>query len=182
MADAYVGEIRLFSGSYAPEGWAMCNGQILNVQSNMPLFTVIGKKYGGDGRTTFALPNMMGKVPIGQGAGPGLTPRNIADAVGESTVTLNINEMPAHTHAAIGIQNPTASNITDMPANNFWSEFPPGSGTPPEKFPLYAPKQNAQMLDKTLGSTGSTQPHNNMQKYLALNYMICLRGEYPPRG
>jgi len=174
--DPYVGEIRLFAGNYAPRGWALCDGSIMHVQQNPALFAVIGNQYGGDGQTTFALPNLQGKAPMGQGAGPGLTPRAIATAVGEKTQTLTLDQIPSHTHV------PNASNATsggvDDPANAVW-----GARTNvPASNRAYSATANTDMNPLALSAIGGGQPHNNMQPYLVLNFIIALEGVFPPKS
>lgn len=173
--DPYVGEIRLFAGNYAPRGWALCNGQIINIQQNAALYAVIGSIYGGDGRTTFALPDMQGLAPMGQGAGPGLTPRNIAVQVGESTQTLTINEIPSHTHVPNG-SSASGSSQAD-PTNNIW-----GSETATTPLKPYAATPDVQMSPLALSLTGDSQAHNNMQPYLTLSFIIALEGVFPPKS
>ncbi|SFF00475.1 Microcystin-dependent protein [Paenibacillus algorifonticola] len=176
--DAFTGEIRIFTGNYPPYKWALCNGAILPIQSNTVLFSIIGTQYGGNGTTTFALPNLMGMAPMGQGAGPGLTSRTVGEQDGEGTVTLQANEIPAHTHIATGI---AAEQNSDDPANNYWAQTK-ASGRPSIQRPLYKAANNTQMNPLALTPTGGNHPHNNMQPYLAMNFIICLDGEYPPRG
>lgn len=172
--DPYVGEIRLFAGDYAPYGWALCNGQTLLIQQNSVLFSIIGAQYGGDGKTTFALPNLQGNAAIGQGTGPGLTPRPFASSVGSSTVTLLENEIPAHTHIPNGTAI-TAGGVSD-PSNNIWA-----SETASFPFKPYSSTPNTPMNAAALSSVGGSQQHNNMQPYLALNFIIALEGVYPPK-
>lgn len=178
MADAYIGEIRVFAGNFAPKGWALCNGQLISIVQNTALYSIIGVQYGGDGKTTFALPNLMGAAPMGQGSGPGLSPRTVGSKIGTPTVTLLTTQIPSHTHVPSAISSPGDQNI---PAGNYWAETP-ASGRPAVQEPLYAPTPNVQMSPAALEVSGQSQPHNNMQPYLAMNYIICLQGEFPSRG
>lgn len=173
--DPYVGEIRLFAGNYAPVGWALCNGQIISIQQNPALYAVIGNIYGGDGRTTFALPDMQGMAPMGQGNGPGLTPRNIGVQVGESTEMLTIQQIPSHTHVPNG-SSATASSVAD-PTNNIW-----GSENPAVPLKPYTATPNVQMNALALSPAGGGQAHNNMQPYLTLSFIIALEGVFPPKS
>lgn len=178
MAEAFIGEIRIFAGNFPPKDWAFCNGQLMSIQQNTALFSILGVQYGGDGKTTFALPNLMGIAPIGQGTGPGLTRRNIGAKVGTETVTLLTSQMPAHSHAPVAILNPGTSGD---PNGRLWSESL-ATGRPPKQQPLYNVDVNIEMSPQALGTTGGSQPHNNMQPFLVLNYIICLYGEFPSRG
>ncbi|MGE7694704.1 phage tail protein [Lysinibacillus sp. NPDC094177] len=178
MADAYTGEIRIFSGNFAPSGWAFCNGQLMNIQQNPALFSILGVQYGGDGRTTFALPNLIGSAPMNQGEGTGLTPRQVGQVVGAQTVTLLQSQIPAHTHTPKAIQG---AGTSGDPTDCLWAEGV-GAGRPPKQPSLYDTNPNVQMNLQALGLTGGSQPHNNMQPFLAMNYIICLQGEFPPRG
>ncbi|ANY65870.1 phage tail protein [Paenibacillus sp. BIHB 4019] len=176
--DAFTGEIRIFAGNYPPNNWALCNGAILQIQSNSVLYSILGTQYGGNGSTTFALPNLMEMAPLGQGAGPGLTPTTVGEQGGDAQVTLLSTEIPAHTHAANGI---AAEQNSDDPANHYWAETK-ASGRPAVQRPLYKAANNTQMNPLALTPAGGSQPHNNMQPYLAMNFIICINGEYPRRG
>ncbi|MFP3917582.1 tail fiber protein [Lysinibacillus telephonicus] len=178
MADAFTGEIRIFAGNFPPKDWAFCNGQLMSIQQNTALFSILGTQYGGDGKTTFALPNLMGAAPIGQGIGPGLTGRSIGAKVGTETVTLLESEMPAHSHTPQAIPNPGTSGD---PNGRIWSETV-ATGRPAQQHPLYNSEVSAVMSPQALGAVGGSLPHNNMQPFLAVNYIICLYGEYPSRG
>lgn len=175
MADAYVGEIRIFAGNFAPKGWALCNGQLMAISANTALFSILGTRYGGDGKSTFALPDLRERAPMHQGQGPGLTPRELGAAGGASTVTLTTAQMPQHVHLA----NCQTTPVTDSPSGAIWANTA-GRGAPT----IYAPLANSTttLNPQTLGVTGNSQPHNNMQPYLAMNFIICLQGMFPPRG
>ncbi|MFC4306968.1 phage tail protein [Cohnella boryungensis] len=172
--DPYVGEIRLFSGNYAPYGWALCDGTELPIMKNSALFGVIGFLYGGDGKTTFKLPNLNGMAPMHQGTGPGLTPRMVGKSGGESAVTLTEGQMPVHTHIPQGTK--TTAGGGEHPTNAVWaSESAIGKkpyGTPP----------NVAMHPQALSVQGGNQPHNNMQPYLPLTFIIAMEGVFPVKS
>jgi len=174
MSNPFVAEIRIFAGNFAPRGWATCDGQILPISQNTALFSLLGTTYGGDGRTTFALPNLQGSAPMHAGQGPGLSQRFLGEQAGEQTVTLLTSEMPSHNHTA----QATSGSNQDSPAGNAWSSIGT-TRTPPA---LYAPTQNAQMSPQALALTGGNLPHNNMPPYLCLTFIIALQGVFPPRN
>jgi microcystin-dependent protein len=164
VSDPFLGEIRIVSWSFAPRGWAFCNGQLLPVSQNAPLFTLLGKTYGGDGQTTFSLPNLQGLTPIHMGNG-----FTIGQQGGEQAHTLTIDEAATHTHSAAGS---STSGDSPVPAGNYLG----GADN------FYAPLQNATTLPSaTIASTGGSQPHNNMQPYLVLSFVIALQGIFPPQ-
>ncbi|WP_027994575.1 phage tail protein [Simplicispira psychrophila] len=184
MADPFTGEIRAFAFDYAPQDWAFCTGQSITVQQNPALYAVIGNRYGGTTNQNFKLPNLMGHAPMGQGSGPGLTPRTVGQATGTATVTLTTAQLPPHRHTiAVLVGKATA----DTPTDNFLAvgNKPAGFGTVPQ--PTYAPGPLTAPLDTPLAPTaltpfpGGGQPHSNLQPYLALNLCICLNGEFPVR-
>jgi len=172
MSDQFVAEIRIFACNFAPTGWALCNGQLLPISQNTALFSLLGTTYGGDGKSTFALPNLQGAVPMQQGQGPGLTLRDLGEVGGESTVTLLQTEMPAHTHT-VGINTTTGNQYG--PGGNFMAPDAGGNN-------LYATSGNANMSPLTVNATGGSLPHNNLQPFQVLNYCIALLGIYPPRS
>lgn len=170
--DPYVGEIRLFGFDYPTVGWMLCQGQILNISAYSTLFALLGTQYGGNGTTTFGLPNLCGRAPMSQGTGPGLPPMTMGEAVGTETVTLLSTEMPFHTHtinAYIQSDNrqQTPAQGSSLATSTRSSSFL-GSVTPDT---LFAPL--------TIGVTGGTQGHENRQPYLALNYCIATEGVFP---
>lgn len=180
MSDAYTGEIRVFAGNFAPYGWAFCNGQLLAIAAHTTLYSVIGIRFGGDGRSNFALPNMSGCAPMNQGHGPGLTNRTVGETVGSATVSLIDSEMPVHTHTANAAQSYASATV--QPINHFWGEPQPEGRPPHEKQAnIYSNTPNVEMSALALSTAGGSQPHNNMQPYLPLNFIICLDGYYPPR-
>ncbi|MDE2365511.1 MAG: phage tail protein [Betaproteobacteria bacterium] len=171
--DPFLGEIRPFAGNFAPRGWALCQGQLLSIAQNDALFSLLGTTYGGDGQTTFGLPNLASRVALHQGTGPGLSPRVIGEAGGAETVTLSNAQMPVHSHAA-GCSNTGANSLS--PAGSYWSTDPGGNTA------AYSNTAGAQMAGTAIGNTGGSQPHNNLQPYLVINYIIALEGIYPSRN
>jgi microcystin-dependent protein len=172
MGTPYMSEIRIFSFNYAPKGWAMCNGQFLPINQNQALFSLLGTMYGGNGQTTFALPDLRGRVPfhIDNGFTQG-------QAGGEEFHTVNQNELPSHTHALTGNTAVVgaASNATAAtPTNNFWAN------TGKNVYSSAAP--NASMSAATVTNIGGSQPHENRSPYLTLNYCIALIGTFPSRN
>jgi microcystin-dependent protein len=172
MSEPFVGEIRMFGFGFAPQGWALCNGQLLPISQNTALFSLLGTTYGGDGRTTFALPNMQSRVPVGQGQGPGLSSYAEGQAGGAETVTLAAAQMPGHTHpvkassSAAGSDQPGGRALARSASHIYTAE--PDTST----------VMNADML----GGAGGSQPHGNIQPYLAVNFCIALTGIFPPRN
>ncbi|MCO6457619.1 MAG: phage tail protein [Pirellulaceae bacterium] len=170
MSDPYVGEIRLFAGNYAPRGWAFCDGQLLAIASNDALFSLLGTTYGGDGRTTFALPDLRGRVPLHQGAGPGRSPRTLGAKGGQESVALNAAQMPAHSHPLLG----TADADNTSPQDRTLAE----AGED-----IYARGDaNTPLSPQAILNTGGSQPHANMQPFLGIYYIIALEGVYPSRS
>lgn len=174
MSDAYLGEIRMFAGNFAPKGWAFCNGQILAISQNTALFSLLGTNYGGNGMTTFGLPNLMGRAPMHQGSGNGLTPRTIGEMDGSSTVTLLTAQIPNHSHVAQSCSTPNSTS----PIGAMWSSTSPRSGAA-----AYAATSDGTTLNPMdIQPVGNSMPHNNRQPYLGINFIICLGGIFPPRG
>ena len=174
MSEPFTAEIRIFAGNFAPRGWAFCNGQLLPVAQNTALFSLIGTTYGGDGRTTTALPNLKGRAPMHPGRGPGLTSRRLGQRGGTETVTLSEAQIAGHTHTPLA-SNDTA-NINDPSNNNPSRSAGRGSNR------YQSSGTVVDMASKSLQATGGSQPHNNMQPYLAINFIIALVGLYPSRG
>ncbi|HSF92036.1 MAG TPA: tail fiber protein [Paracoccaceae bacterium] len=168
--EPFIAQIMLFGGNFAPRGWAFCDGQLLPISSYSALFSLIGTQFGGDGRTTFALPDLRGRVPMHAGTGPGLTPRQVGQRFGEEQVTLNATQIPSHSHtlkvsnatgdsartpnAAIGTSSIFAADVTAMTDLNAAS----------------------------IGAMGGSRAHDNMQPTLCINYIIALEGIFPPRS
>lgn len=171
MTEPFVGQISMVGFNFAPQGWAQCNGQILPIQQNTALFSLLGVWFGGNGTTNFSLPNLQSCVPMGQGNGNGLQQRNIGEPVGVESVTLLTSEMPAHTHAVV------AQNLRADRANANGSELAASAdviyaNTPP----------TALLAPTTLVPNGGGQPHSNMQPFLTINFIIALVGVYPARS
>ena len=175
--EGYIAEIRLFAGNFAPRGWAFCQGQILSIAQNTALFSLLGTTYGGNGQTTFALPDLRGRVPVGPGQGPGLANGSLGEQSGEPNHTLIITEMPAHNHAAQAAGNSGAGN-SSSPNGNTWAT----STTRDSIYVNAAPDGPMAANTVTVGIAGGSQPHNNMQPYTGINYIICLEGIFPSRN
>lgn len=167
MAEPFIGEIRLFSFGFIPKGWAPCNGQILPINSNQALYSVLGNKFGGDGISNFALPDLRGRTPVHMSEN-----YPIATAGGEAQHVLTIQEIPAHTHQVYG---DTTLATLPSPANNVWGAT--GSGRP-----IYASAANTTMNEAAIGTTGSSQAHDNMQPYSVVSFCIALQGIYPSKS
>jgi microcystin-dependent protein len=170
MADPFVAEIRIFPFNFAPKGWAFCDGQLLPISQNTALFSLLGTTYGGDGKSTFALPDLQGRAAMHPGQGSGLSLYDLGQTGGSETVTLLQSEMPAHAHQAMALG---AISNQPSPANNSWGR---STANP------YIGGQNGQMSPNALAVTGGSLPHNNMQRYLTLNFCIALQGVFPPRS
>jgi microcystin-dependent protein len=171
MADPFVAEIRIFPFNFAPTGWAFCNGQILPISQNTALFSLLGTTYGGDGRSTFALPNLEGSAPLHPGQGPGLSVYDLGQTGGSDTVTLLISEMPAHSHTLRG--SPQLGD-SPVPTNNSLARFNNAYQTNATGLVSMAPE--------ALPPAGGSLPHNNLMPYLTLSFCIALQGVFPPRG
>ena len=166
----YLGEIRMFAGNFAPSGWMLCQGQILSIQQNAALFSILGTTYGGNGTNNFALPNLSSRVPVGTGTGSGLSSRTLGEVGGEETSTLTIQQIPAHNHA---IYVSSSVGTTENPANMYFSRNAAG-----------IPEYSSTITTTTMGSSavsivGGGQPHNNMQPFVVINYIICVSGSFP---
>ena len=166
--DPFLGEIRIFAGNFAPRGWALCDGQILPIAQNSALFALLGAAYGGDGRSTFALPNLQGRAPMHWGEGPGLTPRAVGEAGGEEAVALLQSQLPAHAH-------PVGAVATAGDAHS-------PSGAVLADAPVYASHPSTTLAPQTVAAAGASHPHNNMMPSLPLQFIIALEGVFPPRS
>ena len=172
MTDQFVAEIRIFPFNFAPPGWAICAGQLLPLTQNTALFSLLGTTYGGDGKSTFGLPDLQGRAPMQPGQGQGLSLRSLGQTGGSDSVQLLVSEIPSHTHAVSGsggpaiLQAPAADRVLGRANNNVY---------------LDNPANLVAMAPEALGPAGGGQPHNNLQPYLTLNFCIALQGIFPPR-
>ena len=172
MADPFVAEIRIFPFTFAPKGWAFCDGQLLPISQNTALFALLGTVYGGDGKSTFALPDLQGSAAMHRGQGQGLSLRDLGQIGGAETITLLVSEIPAHTHTVTASRSDA---LDRLPGGQLTAK---GIG-----IGLYAtPGATTPMAAQALPPAGGSLPHNNMQPYLTLNFNIALQGVYPPRG
>ncbi|MGN6216280.1 MAG: phage tail protein [Solirubrobacterales bacterium] len=174
MADPYVAEIRVFGFNFAPKGWAFCDGQLLPISQNTALFSLLGTNFGGDGKSTFGLPNFQGSAAIGQGEGSGLSPYYVGEEGGVPYVTLLQSEIPTHTHTAQASNEPA-----ELQAPN--PERALARSKPGFAYQSESSKNLVQMNFQSTTIVGSSLPHNNMPPYLTLNFCIALQGVYPPR-
>lgn len=171
MSEPFVGEIRMFAGNFAPRGWAFCDGQLLAVSQNDALFSLLGTIYGGDGRTTFGLPDLRGRIPLHAGTGPGLSPRRLGSKGGSERETLTVNQLASHSHdfnanRAAADEVSLQGRVTAM-----------GVGVN-----LYAnANQDVSMASNMIANTGGSQPHTNLMPTLCVNFIIALFGIYPSR-
>lgn len=164
MSDPYIGEIKVISFNFPPKGWAFCNGQLLPINQNQALFSLLGTQYGGDGQTTFALPNLQGRIPVHQGQN-----FTVGQAGGEASHTLTVAETPAHTHLPLAVNAATGAS----PAGTAWATAP---------LPAYGSASDTVMSPVALANAGGSQPHENRSPYLVLNFVIALVGIFPSRS
>lgn len=176
MSEPFLGEIKLVAFNFPPRGWATCDGQVLSINQNTALFSILGTTYGGNGMTTFALPNLQGAAPLGWGSGVGLTPRVLGETGGSTTVTLIQSQMPSHSHGLGAYAHP---GDLISPAGGAWAEAGAVRG---QKMYAAQADPGVQMSSMAIGPTGGGQPHNNLQPYLTLNFIIALLGIFPPRA
>ena len=173
MADPFVAEIRIFGFNFAPTGWAFCDGQLLPLSQNTALFSLLGTTYGGDGKSTFALPDLQGSAPMHPGQGPGLSLHDLGETGGSETVTLLQSEIPAHQHfMRAATQDPADVKLVNPSATFGLSQ----------EGPLYQDTQNTSLAPQALTPAGGNLPHTNLMPYLVLNFCIALQGVFPPRG
>jgi microcystin-dependent protein len=171
MSEPFIAEVKMFGGNFAPRGYALCNGQILPIAQNTALFSLLGTTYGGNGQTTFGLPDLRGRSPLGFGSGPGLTPRSLGESSGSPTHTLTSTEMPTHSHALRAAAAATGGT--------------PGAGVAlaaTATARVYRSATNTVPMAAPLGTTGGGQPHENRQPWLAVNFIIALQGIFPSRN
>ncbi|HEX5056965.1 MAG TPA: tail fiber protein [Gammaproteobacteria bacterium] len=175
MSEPFLGEVRLFAGNFAPAGWNFCDGTLLPIADNEALYTLLGTTYGGDGMTNFALPDLRGRVPVGQGNGPGLTPRMMGESFGVETVTLTSQQIPTHSHsfvtsaAAATSPNPGAALFANVGQDTLYAASPSGP-------------QPKALNQQSVMNAGGSQPHNNIMSSVGMNYIIALEGLYPSQG
>ena len=173
QVETFLGEIRMFAGNFAPTGWAFCQGQLLPIAQNQALFSLLGTTYGGDGRTSFALPDLRGRVPVGFGQGPGLSNREIGEKFGSELVTLNINQMPSHNHTVNAV---TTEGNQNLPTNSL-----PANTKALDKEYSDA-NANTTMKATMVNPTGGNQPFGVSQPSLGVNFIIALQGVFPSRN
>ena len=176
MADQFLGEIRPVGFNFAPYGWALCNGQILSISQNAALFSLLGTQFGGNGTSTFGLPNLQGSSPMDQGNGARLTPRVMGEVGGEPTVTVLQSQLPNHTHTAQAGTEP--GGVTPGPTMTFSGG---GRGKPDVYAPFSGPAA-VQMSTAAVAPAGGSLPHNNWPPYVTINFVIALQGQFPSRG
>lgn len=172
MADPFVAEIRIFPFNFAPKGWAWCDGQPMPISQNTALFSLLGTVYGGDGKSTFALPDLRGRAAMHPGQGPGLSIRQLGETGGSETVTLLQSQIPAHSH----VMRAATQDNADVNLVTSTASFAGSTGGT-----IYQTTSNATMAAQTLAPAGGSQPHNNMQPYLTFYFCIALQGVFPPR-
>lgn len=171
MSDPFVGEIRMFAGNFAPRAWAFCDGQLLAIAQNDALFSLYGAVYGGDGRTTFGLPDLRGRIPLHQGTGPGLSPRRLGNKAGAEKVTVTANQLPSHSH---DFNANTALATSAAPQGKVLAQIPSGS--------LYAEEdQDADLASTSIRAAGGSQSHSNLMPTLCVHFIAALVGIYPSR-
>lgn len=183
-----LGEIRMFAGNFAPRSWAFCEGQLLPISQNQALFSILGTTYGGDGRTTFGLPDLRGRAPLGPGHGPGLTDRRLGQKGGVEYTTLTVAEMPSHTHSASGTIKASSAGTSNKPEGDYYGVL---SGEDPTTGTSVAVNGYADSATGNMGANsaaivvnnqGGNLSYDNREPYLAMNYVICLYGIFPSRG
>jgi microcystin-dependent protein len=172
--EPFIGQIQMVGFGFAPQGWATCDGQLLSISQNTALFSLLGTTYGGDGVTTFALPDLRGRAPIHQGQGPGLTSRSLGEQDGAETVTLISNQIPAHPHTVNAVSG--AGNAAAPAAANVWA----ASSARDNQYSNAPP--NTTLSPAAIGGGGAGQPHENMPPTLCVNFIIALEGIFPSRS
>ena len=185
--EPFIGQIVMFGGNFAPRSWALCNGQLLSINENQALFSILGTTYGGDGRTTFALPDLRGRAAMHSGTGPGLTPRPLGQRSGTQTNNMTVNQMPSHNHIAVvggQVRMPIGAGAADEASadGNYLGDTSPtntyqGNATAGQ---FYGGLTNE--ITVAVQNNGASQPINNMQPYLVVNYIIALQGLFPSRS
>jgi microcystin-dependent protein len=172
VSEPFIGEIRMFGFGFPPNGWALCNGQLLSISQNAALFSLLGTTYGGNGTDNFALPNLQSRVPLHQGTGPGLSSYALGKAGGTEAVTLEVKQMPAHSHRVRATRSAADS---DNPFDRVLAQ-------PSQHAYLSQPDEHTVMNTAMIADAGGSQPHNNIQPYLTVSFCISLFGIYPSRS
>jgi microcystin-dependent protein len=178
MSEAYIGEIRIFGFNFAPMNWAFCDGQLLSISQNTALFSVIGTFYGGNGQTTFALPDFQGRTGIQQGTGIGLSTYDVGEPSGSTTVALTQGQLPLHNHVINTYAGSTATQVLQTATSQSFL----GNAKPDDLYSSVTPTPTTAFSPTAIGLTGQSLPHDNMQPYQVQNFCICLNGYFPPRG
>jgi len=183
MSDPFIAEIIMFGGNFAPRGWALCDGQLLPIAQNSALFSILGTNYGGDGRTTFGLPDLRSRFPMHPGSGPGLSTRRLGEKGGVETVTLNTNQIPAHQHTGEGTVKVSGNAAnTNNPTGNALALSEAYSDRPFPVSPATPLKLRANSVEITTANTGGNQAHDNMPPFQCVNFIIALQGVFPSRN
>ena len=178
-SEPYIGEISMFAGNFPIRGYAFCQGQLLSIAQNTALFSILGTTYGGNGQTTFALPDLRGRAPIGQGQGSGLSPQTLGQMAGSETVTLLSTQMPAHTHTAtVTPRGVSDAGNTAVPTG----AYPANTGALDKEYNTSGTLVNMGAATVTVDAAGGSQPHNNMTPYLVIYFLIALEGLFPSRN
>ena len=179
MSEPFVAEIRMFGCNFAPRNWAFCDGQLLPISENTALFSIIGTIYGGDGRTTMALPNLTDRAPMHQGRGPGLSDRRIGQSSGTNQVAITEAQIPAHDHMVRGVAE---GGTSAEPTNQVYIGQDQSSRTENISYMSTETTTNASLANEAIGNAGQSHPHENRQPFLGVNFCIALQGEYPSRS
>ncbi len=175
MSMGYLGEIRMFAGTYAPQEWSLCNGSLVSINDNQALFSLLSTIYGGDGQNTFGIPDLRGRIPVGDGTGTGLTNRVLGQKFGTETVTLALNNLPLHSH-----QMNASTILSDLSAPVVGQSM---IGKDKHYVPVNAVGiQTSTLVTDTISTTGGNQPHFNVMPVLCINFIICMQGMYPQRN
>lgn len=179
MTEPFIGSIVMFAGNFAPRGWALCNGQLLSISQNTALFSILGTTYGGNGQTTFALPDLRGRVPLQAGQGPGLSSYNLGQQGGNETVTLTTPQMPTHNHSVLA--NNADANTNTATGNALANSNGSFSGDSVTVNSYTNASPNTPLSPLSIGTAGGSQPHENRPPYLGINFIIATEGIYPSR-
>jgi microcystin-dependent protein len=174
--EGFLGEVKMFAGSYAPRTWAFCDGSLLKVAEYTALFSVLGTYYGGDGRTTFALPDLRGRVAVGTGSGTGLTPKHLGEKSGSETVQLSSDNLPPHNHKVKCDKKTSSRSLSADPVDKLPAQITQGEAYGSDA------TGDTVMNELMIENSGKGTAHYNLQPYLSINYIICVEGEYPPRN